>query len=1084
MALISPGVQVTIIDESNYLPANVGSVPFILIATAQDKLSGSGVGIAAGTTKANANKLYLITSQRDLAATFGNPFFYKTTNGTPINGYELNEYGLLAAYSVLGISNRAYVQRADIDLSQLTASLTRPLGEPTNGTFWFDTTETAWGIFEWSYTTSAFTLKTPIVITDETDLSAGVPLASIGNIGDYAVVATNSNNPVYFKTPGNPVSEPGVSANSWVLVGSEDWQNSWPTIIGSNSNPTLTIGNKFSINGTEVVVDDTTVQSVADAINTWAITGLPGVCASVSSGKLQIFGNNLATPDGSTLGTIVITAGTGTVLTDLGITAGTYYVPTLQQSPSYTVPNWRVTSTSPRPSGSVWNKTNNVNQGADFIIKKYSTTLGSWVAQSCPIYQNDQSANKALDPAVGGRNIPIGYTYAQYDVNEDNTFTLTIYERVAQGPTVVQGNITDSVFVLGDTFTISSSNKTDTTMTTPVTATLAGTNAAAFVTAFLAANVPYTTASVNADGSITIQHTQGGVIELANGIGNPLDDAGISVADTGVKTGPNGELVLSNWVALDYTASDSAPDVTPDDGRMWYYSAVDQVDIMINNGNDWVGYRNETSDIRGFNLTQTDPNGPQVDSAPPTTQSDGTPLVYGDLWIDSTDLEAYPMLYRWESVLGEDQWVLINNSDSTTENGILFADARWATNGNTDPIYDPIPSIVDLLESNYLDLDAPDSELYPNGCLLWNTRRSGFNVKSFQINYFNSTSFPDTTLPAVKNAWVTVSGNQSTGAMYAGRNAVRSMIVQALKASIDGNQDLREEQRDYNLIACPQYPELQLNMVALNNERNNTAFIIADTPMRLPDNGTAIMAYSESTAVGAADAPLNDIYMGMFYPSCQTNDLTGATVVQPPSHMMLRTIIRSDEVSFPWLAPAGTRRGLVDNAFALGYVDADSGNFVSTAIRRGIRDTLYENKINPITFLPGTGILNYGQKTRSPYASALDRINVARLVNFIRGRLQTIGSNFLFEPNDQTTRDEVKNTVEGLLNDLIAKRGIYDYLVVCDESNNTPERIDRNELYVDIAIEPVKAVEFIYIPVRIKNTGEISAGNTASSSTV
>ena len=116
--------------------------------------------------------------------------------------------------------------------------------------------------------------------------------------------------------------------------------------------------------------------------------------------------------------------------------------------------------------------------------------------------------------------------------------------------------------------------------------------------------------------------------------------------------------------------------------------------------------------------------------------------------------------------------------------------------------------------------------------------------------------------------------------------------------------------------------------------------------------------------------------------------------------------------------------------------------------------------------------------------TSLDRINVARLVAFIRGRLETIGKNFVFEPNDTTTRDEIKNAIESLMIDLVAKRGIYDYLVVCDESNNTPTRIDRNELYVDVAIEPVKAVEFIYIPVRIKNTGEISAGNVASSGTI
>ena len=98
--------------------------------------------------------------------------------------------------------------------------------------------------------------------------------------------------------------------------------------------------------------------------------------------------------------------------------------------------------------------------------------------------------------------------------------------------------------------------------------------------------------------------------------------------------------------------------------------------------------------------------------------------------------------------------------------------------------------------------------------------------------------------------------------------------------------------------------------------------------------------------------------------------------------------------------------------------------------------------------------------------------------------MNEIGKQFVFEPNDQITRNEITNAIDSLMVDLVAKRGIYDYLVVCDLSNNTPARIDRNELYVDIAIEPVKAVEFIYIPVRIKNTGEIASGQSASALTV
>ena len=146
MALVSPGVEVTIIDQSQYLPTASSSVPFILLATAQNKANASGTGVAAGTTAANANKLYQVTSQRDLVNLFGNPFFYKTTNGTPIQGYELNEYGLQAAYSLMSATNRAYILRADIDLSELVGTLTRPVGEPDDATYWLDTTNTTWEI--------------------------------------------------------------------------------------------------------------------------------------------------------------------------------------------------------------------------------------------------------------------------------------------------------------------------------------------------------------------------------------------------------------------------------------------------------------------------------------------------------------------------------------------------------------------------------------------------------------------------------------------------------------------------------------------------------------------------------------------------------------------------------------------------------------------------------------------------------------------------------------------------------------------------------------------------------------------------
>jgi hypothetical protein len=1094
MALTSPGVEVTIIDESNYLPAPTNSVPFILVATAQNKVSGAGVGVAAGTTAANANKPYLITSQRDLAATFGTPFFYSTSAGTSINGYELNEYGLLAAYSVLGISNRAFVQRANIDLSELTATLVRPTGDPANGTYWLDTGTTAWGIFEWSATTATFTAKTPIVITNTSDLSAGVPKDSIGSIGDYAVVTTNVNNPVYYKSPGN--SAASVTANTWVLVGSDDWKNSWPTVVSTTTNPTLTTGQSIYMNDVEVTLVGTTVTALASNINS---AGVAGVSATVSNGKLNIYVDSAGSNDGSTdngNGILMLENGnSATLLTELGITASTdkpYYAPTLQMSASYVNPSWAATGTEPHPTGSVWAKTNNVNSGANLVVREYDAATDTFVTQNCPVYLNDQTAQKNLDPAGGGTNIATGALYAQNDVSGNDTYTYKVFERYTTGATLVTGTETAPTFVNLETFTIQASAKNSTVLTTAVTATLGGTTAADFVAAFTAANVANTTARVLSTGAVQIEHTLGGNIVLKDTSGTPVTDAGIttSVTTGQVRAGNDSDVILSNWIPLGYgstpvyTASATAPSIDPADGRYWYYSATDQADIMIQSGGAWKGYQTVSSDIRGFDLTNCSPNGPIVAASAPTVQSDNSALVYGDLWLSTADLDNYPQLYRWQSVDSVDQWVLIDNSDQTTQNGILFADVRWATNGTTDPITADIPTIKSMLTSNYVDMDKPDPTLYPEGTLVWNTRRSGFNVKSFQVNYFNSADFPAATygpLPTVTDAWVTASGLQSNGAMNAGRKSVRAIVVAAMKASIDGSQELREEQRQYNLIACPNYPELANNMVALNNERNNTAFIVGDTPMRLADNGTDIVNWA--TNASGDGLTTADPYFGVFYPSCQTTDLSGATVVAPPSHMMLRTIVRSDDVAYPWLAPAGTRRGTVDNASQLGYVNAQTGEFVQTAVRQGLRDTLYENSINPITFIPGSGILNYGNKTTYTQSS-LDRINVARLVAFIRGRLEVIGKNFVFEPNDQTTRDEIKNSVESLMIDLVAKRGLYDYLVVCDESNNTPARIDRNELYVDVAIEPVKAVEFIYIPVRIKNTGEIAAGNVASSAAV
>lgn len=1075
MALISPGVEVTVIDESNYTPNEAGTVAAIVIATAQDKLSGTGSGIAAGTTAANAGKTYLIGSQRELTSTFGNPTFYNTATGSPINGYELNEYGLMAAYSMLGVTNRAYVMRADIDLAELVSSTSRPLGNPTNGTNWWDVSvDTRWGIFEWNQSTGAFTNKIPTVITSTTDLSGGVPKTSIGAIGDYALVATNTSNPVYYKN----------RSNAWVLVGSASWQISHATIAGTVASPRFTNGNTITINGTTVTMVGSTVAELATSINNASITG---VTAAVHSNKIEIFADSTAVGVSSVAdGKIVLANASGTILTDAGLTAGTYARPLIAQDPHYTVPAWKSTDTTPRPTGSVWVKTTNSNLGFLADISTYSTTTGSFVSYNAPAYENDQTALKNLDTA-GGSNISAGSFYVQYDVSENDTVTYKLFKRYSSGALNVTGTIaTSNPLTASETFTIQASAANSTTLTSAVTVVLSGTSLADMASDINGANVANVSASVNSSGYLVITHALGGVIVLKDTSGTPLADAGISTSITTkqVRSGNNSDLILSNWIADTYTASTSAPSSNPADNTYWYHGGF-EADIMVHDGTSWRGYQNIT-DTRGYALGDTSPDGVIFSTLEPTTQSDSTALVNGDLWIDTSDLENYPALYRYQTVSGEQRWVAIDKTDQTTENGIVFGDARFIGDTTTDVVTGTIPTTKSLLSSDTVDIDRPDPTVYPRGMLLFNTRRSTYGVKQFRSDYFSRTNFSDTTtyptLPTEKDAWVTQSGSTF------GRKAVRTIVANAMKSALDASAELREDARTFNIIAAPGYPELIANMISLNNDRRQTAFVVGDSPMRLAATSTAIENWATNSA-GATDngddgMVSSDPYMGVFYPAGSTNDLSGNTIVVPASHAILRTIARSDDISFPWFAPAGTRRGLVDNVASIGYVNSVTGAFITDNIRESVRDTLYTNRINPIAFFNGSGILNYGNKTRATTPSALDRINVARLTSYLRRQLQTIATGYVFEPNDKITRDELKQQVEQTLNDLVAKRGVYDYLVVCDETNNTPDRIDRNELYVDVAIEPVKSAEFIFIPIRLKNTGEIASGNVAAASTV
>jgi hypothetical protein len=1341
MTLVSPGIEVQVIDESFYLPTSPGTVPLIIVVSKENKTNAAGTGLAVGTLKTNAGKPYLLTSQRDLGNLFGNPEFELDNSQNPIHGGELNEYGLQAAYSYLAVNNAAWVVRAEIDTNQLVSSSSPPTDNPTDGTYWLDTLNSHWGIFQWNGDATTvkggqqFTNIIPRVITDSTQIDevSGAPIGAIGVIGEYALVAISTNLALYFKN----------YTGAWVEVGSTDWYASWPAVKSNKSNPVIAIGDTFYVNNILVTASGTTVSSLVEDINT--LTDSHGVTAAVVNSRLQLFtngntstnvqttatgsstvnptkitvgagkgaqiaigmtvtdmaghwygvgqpsskpgtvidinvdvitldhpisqnlsslavvfqdyyvetsatgfigddfitvdditgitvGNNvygtgitygskvtsvdsesmivyLSTSNSSVVdgavefsnpnaNAIILATGTGSIVkasasdSVLGISSGTYYGPELSIQPHYSVPRYKARDFFPRPTGSLWLKTTNVNLGTFLDVKVWSSATSSWNRVSCPVYDNNQTAIYKLDLATGGKNISAGTLYAQYNVSEtvqvdgspsygdykifrrtqsdptlfvskiidSNTFPIDVTSftftgsiagtvltvtavslgTLAAGQSITGTSVAENTVIVSQltgspvggtgtyrvsvTQTVSSATLTSNTYTNvtyqfSMAETLAGksgldldrvisfvSDGAASDAAMLASvinSAGYTNieARIDSMNRLIIQHNTGGEIRLAagvrdaqEGIYDALENLGYVAYNINDGTGtanlyeaPSGDtahnFVATNWEPLIYTATDVAPNNKPVTGTLWYNNIVDQVDIMVHNGDTWVGYRDPTSPYYSQNGADflTDPAGPLVQATKPTTQSDGTTLRSGDLWIDTSDIENYPVISIWDGY--RLRWVPVDNTDHTTEDGIIFADARYNTNGANSQYPG---DISDLLLSNFLDWDSPDPALYPRGMLLFNTRRSGFNVKKYEANYidtvsgevnlrFNSES-QDGYYP---HRWVNASGSDEHFVAHFGRHAQRSMVVKSLKAMVNTNQELRDdERRIFNLIACPGYVELISNMLELNIDRKQTAFVVGDSPFRLPSDATSLINYFSNAAVAVDNNDKGlvsyDDYLGVYYPSGYTTDNFGNSIVVPASHMALRTISLSDAVSYPWFAPAGLRRGIVSNATASGYVDSRTGEFVSIALNNGQRDTLYQQSINPITFLVGSGLTVFGQKSRAPLASAMDRINVVRLVVYLRTQLSILAKPYLFEPNDKTTRDSVKATVESLMLELVGQRALYDYLVVCDTSNNTPSRIDANELYIDIAIEPVKAIEFIYIPLRIKNTGAIA----------
>ena len=232
----------------------------------------------------------------------------------------------------------------------------------------------------------------------------------------------------------------------------------------------------------------------------------------------------------------------------------------------------------------------------------------------------------------------------------------------------------------------------------------------------------------------------------------------------------------------------------------------------------------------------------------------------------------------------------------------------------------------------------------------------------------------------------------------------------------------------------------------------NMSYIIGDSKVDV--------AVANDIAGSLSNTGIDSSYSCTYYPWGQLNDSqNNVHVYVPPTPEVLKAIAFTDNSSFPWFAPAGLQRGTTD--------------FIKSKYKLSVdaRDILYAARINPMVDFPDSGTAIFGQKTLQLKQSALDRINVRRLILQLKVLISNIAIRLLFEQDDQATIDQFIAKATPLLDTVKRERGLYDYKIVMDSTNNTPETQDRNEIYAELYLKPTRVTEFIGIGFTITPTG-------------
>ena len=328
-------------------------------------------------------------------------------------------------------------------------------------------------------------------------------------------------------------------------------------------------------------------------------------------------------------------------------------------------------------------------------------------------------------------------------------------------------------------------------------------------------------------------------------------------------------------------------------------------------------------------------------------------------------------------------------------------------------------------------------------------------------NYFDNNGIAKPTFATYLPLNASGSFTSAVGDVKAGANFygdIDSSNTQGLEgANYNSMISLLANQDDYkfNILMTPGlYNEdytAQCTQLLNNTQGRGDSLLVLD-----------LVAYNKQIADATAQASSrNSSYAASYWPWVMVIDPdTGKNVWVPASTVMAGVFSYNDSVSEPWFAPAGINRG------GLGQVIR-----AEQKLTQANRDTLYTGKVNPIATFPGTGTVVYGQKTLQTRASALDRVNVRRLLIQLKSYISQVGQTLVFEQNTIATRNAFLSQVNPYLESVQQRQGLYAFKVIMDDSNNTPDVIDRNQMIGQIYIQPTKTAEFIYLDFNILPTG-------------